>query len=335
MEWQPIPKWVEFLIRFGFCWPRNISEPRRIAFISMPCDSAAAGLVALGALIKDFGNSDTNDMDGLYDSLLLYAKQYIDYCSKCSSRCNPQKAACGYACEAKGWLRRITVKENKKYRISKEKTNIEKRELWLEKKSCAWYRSPKYISEWHVDGEPIPEVICGEGVLSWEPYKDLVTGSIPIAENLGRSYSGLCFSGRVGGEKVTRDICSALRFRNNTLEVRLQDLLTIHEWSEFSPISRMIYFNSLTGRFDRHASLLNLVIVDGESSYFKVCDRPEFQRSDIICVIHRIKNRSELEDIGNRIAGLRQWYDEDSSIVNRLPEKPRGISILSLKKRKS
>jgi hypothetical protein len=52
-EWHAVPRWIEYLIHLGYVWPRDISERRRIALISMPCDSAAAGLVSLGALVRE------------------------------------------------------------------------------------------------------------------------------------------------------------------------------------------------------------------------------------------------------------------------------------------
>src|SRR5258708_3671241 len=53
--WQPVPPWAAFLIRFGYLW-RATSKTRRIALLTMPCDSAAAGLISLGALIGDLCN---------------------------------------------------------------------------------------------------------------------------------------------------------------------------------------------------------------------------------------------------------------------------------------
>jgi hypothetical protein len=63
-KWQALPDWVEFLIHFGYRWHRNNLQQRRIALISMPCDSAAAGLISLGALIRDLENPDSNYIDG-------------------------------------------------------------------------------------------------------------------------------------------------------------------------------------------------------------------------------------------------------------------------------
>jgi hypothetical protein len=70
--------WVDFLIKLGFGWPSGTARARRISLVSMPCDSAGAGLVTLGAMIRDLGNSAANDSDGHYDALLRHARQFLD-----------------------------------------------------------------------------------------------------------------------------------------------------------------------------------------------------------------------------------------------------------------
>jgi hypothetical protein len=62
--WREVPQWADFLIRLGWAWPTNDAGRSRVCLVSMPCDSAAAGLVTLGAMIRDFGNPRANDVDG-------------------------------------------------------------------------------------------------------------------------------------------------------------------------------------------------------------------------------------------------------------------------------
>ena len=52
-ENENLPNWAYFLINFGYQSKLYTGSKRRIALISMPCESAAAGLVSLGALIRD------------------------------------------------------------------------------------------------------------------------------------------------------------------------------------------------------------------------------------------------------------------------------------------
>jgi hypothetical protein len=114
-EWRTLPRWAEFLIRLGYDWPALESRPRRIALLSMPCDSAAAGLVTLGALIRDFGNPNANDAGTHFEALLRYARQYLEKCRDCKTRCHPELRECGYIAEASGYVR----KDGKPYLIVK------------------------------------------------------------------------------------------------------------------------------------------------------------------------------------------------------------------------
>ena len=114
-DWRPIPHWAEFLIQLGYGWPIATPGQRRIALVSMPCDSAAAGLIALGALIRDLGNNTATNVGGHYNALLRYARQYIKSCRDCDMRCHPELKRCGYSYEATGLVR---DKNNKRYCVS-------------------------------------------------------------------------------------------------------------------------------------------------------------------------------------------------------------------------
>jgi hypothetical protein len=80
---------------------------------------------------------------------------------------------------------------------------------------------------------------------------------------------------------------------------------------------------------------VSLVIADGDVSFLRVLNRKEFQRSDIIGVFHRTINRDNLELVGNRIAQLRQWYENDLRAFDEMPKAPRGIGAIILKRKVS
>jgi hypothetical protein len=48
LDRKEILAWAHYLIRLGNSWPHPDPGKRRIALVSMPCDSAAAALIALG-----------------------------------------------------------------------------------------------------------------------------------------------------------------------------------------------------------------------------------------------------------------------------------------------
>lgn len=331
-HWQATPKWADFLVHLGFRFHDDTLGQRRISLVSMPCDSAAAGLIALGALIRDLGNPDASNVKGHYNAMLRYARQYLENCRNCSHPCKPEKVRCGYAVRATGWVRNWCNKPSKRYRIS-EKTNLAKNELWYSHKGGSWWQDPRYCLDWEIDGLPPPQLDDSEGVLDEEIYRHIIKSAKIIRENTRKSFSGLCLAGRVTGKKATRKAMDSVRFLINKVEYRLPKLLTVNGWSPFGSVSRMSFFNSRTGSFDLNASEISLVVADGDKSFVRALGLPAFQRSDVIGVISRVLGRDDLEAVGNRIQGLRQWYTDDKEAIGKLPSVPKGISLKVFKRR--
>jgi hypothetical protein len=332
-NWQPAPSWVEFLIKFGYRWHRNNLQQRRIALISMPCDSAAAGLISLGALIRDLESPNSNDIDGHYNALLRYAQQYLKNCRFCTS-CQPDEMKCDYTKRATGWIRDWHCNPSKRYIIS-EQTDLIKRRLLLSYKGGIIEKIPKYATDWQIDNEPPPQLSTGQGILDGKLYAGIIDDIRLNQNNLKMSYSGLCFAGRVGGESLSREICASIKFCFDDSKYNLSDLLTVNGWSSTVSVSRMSFFNSRTEHFDRYSSEVSLVIADNDKALLKIFGQSQFQRSDLIGVIHRTIDHTDLEAVGERINALRQWYTDDSEMLADLPPIPRGINIMMLKRRKA
>lgn len=340
-EWRKPPLWVESLIQLGYRWGGDLQGQRRVALVSMPCDSAACGLIALGALIRDLRNPKANEYDGYYDALLRYARQYLESCRDCDlAECKPDVKRCGYVAKVSGRLR--SPKFSRKTFTISEKTDFNRRQIAWEyphapghSKNVTQYPSPTHAMNWHIEGEPPSQISDGAGALPEEMYRQIVEAAQIVDENLRRSFSDLCLAGRVSGETATREACAAVRFRCSTGEYGLPDLLTVHGWSRFSVVSRMTFFNTRNEKFDRRALSPALVVADGDVSVLKVLGRSEFQTSDVIGVIHRTIERDRMEAVGTRMLGLHQWYAEDFEMVSRLPVMPRGINVSILKKRTS
>lgn len=299
----------------------------------MPCDSAAAGLVALGAMIRDLCDPLANDVDGHYDRLLRYARQYLHSCRPCELKCNPELARCGYSKEATGLLRSPLL-PHRTFQISDE-TNFEERQIaWIQRdgqNSCLVKQRPQHTTDYHIDDEPPPQWNTAEGELPAHLYHFI--GAAPFhPDNFRKSYSGLCLAGRTGGGNASREICASVRFCDGSGEHGLEDLITIHGWSDRN-ISRVSFFNARTGVFDRYVEAPRLVVADGDASFLKIASQTEFHRSDIVGVIHRIMERERLDALGNKMSALRQWYEPDEDMLLGLPEVPRGMSISILKRR--
>ena len=328
-EISQFTEWVNFLISFGFRWPSKKTMSRRIALVSMPCDSPAAGLVSLGALIKDLQNENANENYGHYESILRYAKQYLLYCKECQIRCNPKDKNCGYTHEAKGWLNH---NKQGKHKIS-DSTDLEKNKLFvLQNRSQRWWQSPDYALDWQIENEPPPDSsILNEG-LSNGVYSKIVDEVSIYEENLSRSYSGLCFAGRPMGRSAVQELCDSFRIMVGSKTFSLSELLTIQGWNTNNKISRMTFFNSRTKEMDRRFTNPHLVVADGSDCFLEILKRKEFQDSDVIGIIHRTIDRNKLEEIFEKLSALRQWYINDTEILDRFENVPYGISINIQKK---
>lgn len=327
-KWQPLPTWVEFLIRMGYGWPSGEQGPRRIALVSMPSDSAGAGLVTLGALIRDLKHPRTSDADCHSDHLVEYARQYLDYCRRCRLRCDPSSQGCGFVTEATG---RVRSRCGKIYHVS-ERSDLHTRCLGFERGNITEWPSPTRLVDWHIDGEPPVELPQIEGELPAGRYQALIEGAPITGENLRRTYSGLCLAGRSGGENASLDVCQTVRFRSGSAEFGLASALTIHGWSECQ-VSRAAFFNVRTERLDRSVGQVRFVVADGDASFLNVIDRAEFRNGDVVGVIHRIMERDRLEAVGNKLSALRQWYVPDEEMLCGLPAVPRGTSVSILRRR--
>ena len=281
-------------------------------------------------MVRDLADSRANDVDGHYDKLLQYASQFLKKCDPCEHKCNPGITLCGYAKQATGNLRSPLL-QHRTFKVS-SRTNFDERKLaWTYRSGMIEWPTPQYAINWHIEGEPPTEWNQPDGELSSEAYQTFFNDAKILPENLRRSYSGLCFAGRAGGESVSRELCATTRFANVKAEYGLDDLLAIQGWSKCK-ISRTAFFNPRTEKLDRSNAAINLVVADGDTSFLKVCDHVDFSASDIIGVVHRNIERDRLEAVGAKILP-NQWFAPDIDMLCELPSQPKGISVVILKER--
>jgi len=329
--WRPMPAWAKYLIQLGFSWPNDESPYRRIVVISMPCDSAAAGLVSLGALVRDLTNPKTNDLEAHYAALARFARQYVECCKDCKVRCEPAVRKCGYASEAKGQLR---SRDGKRYQVLSTTHDTP----WGEAISCKSDREERQLlsqnaAGWKIDGEPWVQPDGGNARLIDDLYSAFIKDAHPFPDNLTRSFAGLCLAGRAGGKAATREIFDSMRLRINEQECSLSKILTVRGWADPETISRICFFNTRTEQFDRYGYTPSLAIADGDASFLALISNRQFQRSDVIGVIHRTIERNRLDAVGHCLASLKQWYDDDLEVLQQLPPLPRGVTASVLRKR--
>jgi len=336
-DWMAMPRWVDFLIRVGFTWPDDVNRQRRIALISMPCDSEAAGLVALGAHTRDLCRPAANDVDGHYAALIRYARQYLARCATCTSRCNPAEVRCGFAAEATGRLMTIRAEHKRGYMVSDITKSGDLEVVFHTGKNgdVKIPLTPQNATDYYVVGEPPPVFSHAQDGLQGGGYAEIVEQAQIFSDNLRKSFSGTCLAGRASGLAAARAAYASIRFACNSGDYRLLDLLTVQDWTGHNRVSRMTYFNTRTGKFDRSTSPPGLVIADGDAPFMSVLGRQEFSRSDVIGVYHRLIDRERLEELGAKLLGLGQWYEPDLQMNEQFADVPKGVSIAFLKKRMS
>jgi hypothetical protein len=274
----------------------------------MPSDSAAAGLVTLGAMRKCIEINDANDISAHYQRLLRLARE------------SAPEVTLRHSVEPGSWMF-DGVNESGQPMVRKLRSRTRRR-INIPRESAM---------KWSIHGEPPVALLGGQQIPYAELYSRLVSkGGDIAASNLSLTYSQVCLAGRASGAAPTRDSMQAVRLRANGLEADLSQLLTVQGWMP-DTISRVMFYNSRTESFDRQSGAPQVVIADGDTAFLKVTDGTEFANSDVIGVVHRTMERDRLEAIGTKLETLRQWYDH-SELVG-LPPIPRGISISVLKRR--
>jgi len=316
--WQDLPSWAAYLLRWGFAWGDGQSR-RRVGIISMPCESAAAGLVALGAIRCRLTLAEAND-----------ALSHFERIERLAARR-----------DGESYVRHRTLRG--RFRLQGRDA---RGFVWVrqEQKTVADRFSsngPPAIAvhagnanEWRLEHEAPVETVHGSGIPYRHFYEALIEGAPTLLElNLSRSDSAICLAGRVTGESVSRSAFSAVRLECQNSVADIAELLTVRSWSPDS-VSRITFFNSRTRQLDRRAGFTSLVVADGDSAFLRAIDAPEFKDSDVVGVVHRAVDRDRLELIGTKLADLSQWYTSDADILSRLPP-PLGITVAVLQRRQS
>jgi hypothetical protein len=316
--WQSVPRWAEFLIKCGFIWGDGPLGMRRIGIVSMPCESAAAGLVALGAMRYRLSLAGANDSVSHFERIKRLAMR-----SDVETFLRHETHTGRFRLEGKDkegivWVRRETARTSKSWN-----RNGPLRTIIL----------PSNANDWRFDGEAPMQTAQGAELPYGPFYQELVEGAgVPIPTNLTQSDSGICIAGRVAGESVSKSILAGIRFQSHGYVTDLASLLTVQSWSP-DTISRVTFFNARTGQIDRSTGSTRLVVCDGDAAFLRVIESAEFRKSDIVGVMHRDVERDRLESIGVKIADLAQWYAPDTELLEGMPSTPRGIAISTLKRR--
>lgn len=317
--WQPVPRWASYLASLGFEWaacPAN----RRIGVVSMPCESAGAGLVALGAVCYRLTLADAGDPLSHFERLQRIA-----------------------ATQQGETILRHRARKGRWYLERKDGSGT----VWVRQAlnpaaDSSTRSGPVRITilegnagEWILEGEPPAETVRGDGLPYQRFYDELFRGrAAPLEFNLARSDSAICLAGRIAGESAALAANSAISFRCGERTANLSGLLTVHSWSP-GTVSRVTYFNSRTRQLDRDTGFTRLVVADGDAAFLRALTAPKFEQSAVVGVIHRTVERDRLESIGTKLADLSQWYVADAEMLDRISPPPPGITVSVLQRRQA
>lgn len=311
--WRALPAWAAFLIRLGFEVARRGSDKRRLALVSMPCDSPGAALVALGALRWRLSQPNADDMHSHLERIRQLARKGATDVILRHDVHKGRFVVDKIDADGRVWVRQNTGK------VSSHKSPLHMAIL------------PDRATSWTFDGEPPAQVVDGNEVPFRAIYTQLVDGfDAPLDSNLQRSDSGVCLAGRSMGAAASQAAASSIRLRSQAYDVGLDQLLTVHAWLP-NTVSRVSFFNSRTAQHDRPANPPMVVAADGDQSFLTTWEKDTFRHSDVVGVMHRTIERDRLEAVEAKLAQLRQWYVADTSLAEALGLPPCGISFMSLK----
>lgn len=307
-RWRPIPDWVRFLVGFGYHWMARRALARRLSLISMPADSAAAGLITLGLMRYCMELNDANDARDHFHRLVAIARTRPHDLTLHHVRL-PRKRFHFDAFDSDGtlWVRQATYPQRR--------TIV-----------------PCTALDWRLDGEAPVALLAGTPLPNKLLYEQLVAECRPIIPaNLATSHSTVCLAGRAEGERPTAESMRALRFREQHCEADLSQLLTIQGWLP-GTVSRVRFYNTRTRTFDRGSGAPQVVVADGAASFLNLFTSAEFEDCDVIGVMHRTMDRGPLEAVGDKLSSLRQWYRPDDSLLGDLSDIPRGVTLAVLRR---
>lgn len=303
--WAAMPLWASYCVELGRTWPLGPGK-HRLGFVSTPCDSAAAGLITLGAMLQRLEDPAGDDLGAHRKRMQALAYEDDDVILR-------------------------NVNNKKKFKFARADADG----IWVAEQAqnpSTWLLHDANMADWYFDGEPPVVSQRGEILPFANLYRALSRSVAAIHEaNLSTTDSGIVFAGRAAGLPATQTAVNSVRLRCGQVEAGLGNLLPIHGWSDAS-ISRVRYLNprAQNDLFDRGGGAALLVIADGPGAWHCVHSLKECRNSSTVAVVPRTADGDRLVELGNAIADLSNWYQRDAEVEELLPKPPRGIDTAIL-----
>lgn len=305
--WRSMPPWAQFFLRAGHQLQSTAGDTRRIFLLTLPCESAAAALLALGAMRFRLAQEGADDLAAHFARIRALAGARHTTHTLCDirhrgKRAGPFRVRCAEPDTGHVWVQHISQPE-------------EQRLITPLSSSC-----------WRFQDEPALQLHNGKQLSSEALYGALLPDAGPVCpDNLARSDSLVCLMTRVAGEAATRTMAAGIRLSAGGQEAGLDELLTVRQWGG-ERISRVVLFNTRKAEPDRQTRPPRLIVADGDQAFMKALDEPWMQQADVIGIVPRTLERDRLEVLGHRLVQLEQWYQRRDPRSAGLPDWPAGVA---------
>ncbi|EKN3947820.1 hypothetical protein DVP60_08690 [Yersinia enterocolitica] len=331
------PAWAATALSLGYRWSLSGSNTRRIGLLSMPCESCAAGLIALGALRNDLERTTADHVDTYFDLLLQVCHERVSARMRCKSFNKEADWDLRYVIDDTRWrfvahdhykgADAIVLEDARRRPVIKRKA----KSISHQNGACRFYLMRHHAIDWQLRDCPLPQLATGENMLKISDYSELPGCAGPIVEtNLSRSYEGLVLVG--GGGERSSQYMQKLYGSGFTIADRrlpLGDLLTLHH-RERKYIQRLSFLNERTPHY-KAVYPAKLVVADGILALLSA--EKLFRDSDIIGVCSRDASTEAILQLKDWMSGRIRYYT-DIDTTHYLPDDiPAGILLRVLQRR--
>lgn len=327
--YDAVPAWVAAALGLGYRWRSGDSKARRIGLLSMPCESEAAGIIALGALRSDLERTAANHIDTHFDLLLRVCRERV------AARLRHENSSDVPAWDVRNVLDdtlwrfaaynsdsdAIVLEQAKHRTVVRHKG----RKIPNPHGACSRYIMRGQAIDWQLRNCALPQLPPDGKALEHFEYIDLPNCSGPIlGENLHRSYDGLVLVGQGAARDsnyMQKFYASGFASANRLLP--LGDLLTLHH-GERNYIRRLRFLNERAHEDEaEHAAWL--VVADGISAL--LCAEKLFPASDIIGVCNRDASVAAIFQLKEWLNNMIRYYADIDSSNFLLGEMPAGMLL--------
>ena len=329
-----MPLWSRYLIELGYRIRKPVNDRQTITLVSMPCDSAGAGFVALGAIRKRMEIEGASDEAGHWQRIWDAAQRKMQL--------RLRKGRQNYV-ELDGLAEFRGQPVADKVRIKYPNQALKTEFLSREEASRYTIEGEQPVKRQDKPPENAREALAtGDTAHDHEPlYNALPPAGHGIkTENLATRDSSICLVGRTTGRPDAERILEKINFRlkeRNERHATLLDLLTIRAGKENQNSRRLNYFNLRNHDQPFETAVMpSLFVVDGIQAACKMLTPqmrtdPLCKHADFALVVSAIHEKDKLEEFSSALDAL-----TDETVGYRVEQSgqdqtnPVGTLIMSL-----